>query len=163
MSMSRGDFPFCCMNQHLKLQQTNGKRGRRWQRRRVEQTMLCKDRNVLLQEEKEGGPCVRYNHVSYRIEWEENCEKEKKDVERKHRYVFHRAYASAMLALSGVQQSTWAEGFEKDSEIWKLCVTSQRPWGKAVWRWVCGVLIQIKPLKGFQVCMCWLWTERWNY
>lgn len=43
-----------------------------------------------------------------------------------------------MLALSG--QSARAEGFEKDSDIWKLSVTPRRPWGNAVWDGVCGTL-----------------------
>lgn len=71
MSVSRGDFPFSCMNQHLKPQQTNGEKGKKV----AEEERGAND--ALLKEEKEG-TLGEIKHVSYGGEWEENCEKGEK-------------------------------------------------------------------------------------
>lgn len=47
--MSRRDFPFSCMNQHLKLQQINEKKEKD---SREEQMMHRKDRNFLKRKER---------------------------------------------------------------------------------------------------------------
>ncbi len=103
MSVSRGDFPFSCMNQHLKLQQTNGEKGKE-----IAAEEESRANDALLKEEKKGTLCGI----------KETCEKGQKSRKTwiENMDIFQQAYPLAILALSAVR-SARAEGFEKDSDI----------------------------------------------
>lgn len=75
---------------------------------------------MTFKKERKRGPCMRYNHGSYR-EWEDS---EKKKVEKMWNEssidIFHPAYASGILACLSVcfkNQPQSRRGFEKNSDI----------------------------------------------